>query len=92
LISALIAGSIAAVIALIISKAFARIISKLNYKLLCLAVIIFIAAAAFLLSGVLGLLILAIATSIGLVPNILKIKRSHAMGCLLLPVILWFIL
>lgn len=92
LISALIAGSVAAIIALLISKAFAKLISKLNYKLLCLAVIIFITSLAFLLSGPIGLLILAVATSIGIIPNILKIKRSHAMGCLLLPVILWFIL
>ena len=92
LISALIAGGMAAVIALLISKAFARLISRLNYKLLCLIVIAFVAGIAFLLSGALGLLILAVATSIGLVPNVLKIKRSHAMGCLLLPVILWFVL
>jgi len=91
LIITLIAGGIAAMIALFIAKGFSKIISKINYQLLCFIVIIFILIVAFLLSGVLGLLILAIATSIGLVPNLLGIKRSHAMGCLLLPVILWFI-
>ena len=91
LIIALIAGGIAAAITLFVSKGFSKIISRINYRKLCFGVIVFIAVVAFLLSGFLGLLILAVAASIGLVPNLTGIKRSHAMGCLLLPVILWFI-
>lgn len=89
---ALIAGGIAAVIALIISKQFSKLITRINYQRLSFIVIIFIAVLGFMLSGFLGLLILAVAASIGLLPNLTGIKRSHAMGCLLLPVILWFLL
>jgi len=39
-------------------------------------------------SGFLGLMILIIATGIGLIPNIVDISRSNSMACLLMPIIL----
>jgi TctA family transporter len=40
----------------------------------------------FLIEGTLGLLVAAMATSIGLIPPLAGVKRVHLMGCVLLPV------
>ena len=89
---ALTVAGIATFLALFMTKGFVKIITKINYQFVCLAIILFIAVLSIILSGWLGFLILAVSASIGIVPNILGIRRSHMMGCLLLPVILWFIL
>ncbi len=89
---ALIAGGLATYMLLNLAKVFSNVITKVNYSKLCLGIIIFITLMVFHFSGRLGLLILFVSTSLGLVPAIVKIGRNHAMGVLLLPVILYFIL
>jgi putative membrane protein len=92
LMVALISGAIAAYLALKISKIFAKYIVKVNYKLLCLCINAFITLIALIFGNFLGLLILAISTAIGLIAPLVNVKRSSAMGCLLLPVILYFVI
>jgi putative membrane protein len=53
-------------------------------------VIAFLVLLVGLFTGISGLLIMIVAAAIGLVPNLTGIRRSHAMGCLLLPTILFF--
>lgn len=89
--ASLVAGGVAALLALKLSRVFCAFVSRIRYKLLCLAVIIFIAVLAFLFSGFIGLYILAVSASIGLIPVITGVGRNNAMGCLLLPVILYFL-
>ena len=88
----LFAGGIAAFLALYLAKFFIKLVEKVNYSYLAISVIILITILVFYFSSWLGLLILAVATAIGIVPNIVNVKRSHSMGCLMLPVILFFIL
>ncbi|MBI2651574.1 tripartite tricarboxylate transporter permease [Candidatus Woesearchaeota archaeon] len=90
--SILLASGIAAFLALYLAKLFAKIMEKVNYSFLCVSVIIFVALMVFYFSSWIGLLILTAATSIGIIPNLTNVKRSHSMGCLMLPVILFFIL
>jgi len=92
LASALIAGCIAAFLALKISKIFAKYIVKVNYRMLCISIIALIALISLIFGQFLGLLILIISTFVGLIAPLIGIKRSNAMGCLLLPVILYFII
>jgi TctA family transporter len=66
--------------------------SKMNYKKICVGVLCFLIIMTFILSGWMGIYIAATATAIGLIPVWKKIGRHHAMGSLLLPVILFFIL
>ena len=89
---ALVAGSIATVITLKTTDLFAKIMPKVNYRLLCLCIMAFVTLLAFILSGFLGLFVLLIGTSIGMIPQLKNIGKSHLMGCLLLPTILYFIL
>ena len=90
--TALFAGSIATLLTLFIAKKFAVWMEKVNYRKLCLMVIAFITILSFVFDGFLGLLILGTSTALGLLSPLLGIKRSNAMGCLLLPVILFFLL
>ena len=43
---------------------------------------------SFLWGGVIGLVIISTATTIGLIAPLVGCKRVHAMGCLILPVLL----
>jgi putative membrane protein len=88
----LFAGGIATFLALFLAKFFIKLVEKINYQYLGLSIIILIIVMVFYFSSWMGLLILAVATAIGIIPNIVNVKRSHSMGCLMLPVILFFIL
>ena len=90
--AALLAGGIATFLTLGISRVFANFMNRLNYKMLALGVIAFIVALTVYFSGFVGLLILIISTSVGLVAPLTNVKRSLSMGCLLLPVILYFVI
>lgn len=92
LFTALIAGCIAAFLALFFARIFSKLIVKVNYRILCVGIISFITLMAIYFSGIIGLLILATSTAVGIIPGLIGVKRSHAMGCLLLPVILFFVL
>ena len=92
LAAALFTAGIATFLALFLTRVFAKLIVKVNYSMLCIIVISLIAILVFYFSSWLGLLILLVATGIGIVPNIVNVKRSHSMGCLMLPVILFFVL
>lgn len=92
LFAALVAGCIAALLALFFAKIFSKLIVKLNYRKLVIGIISFITIMVIYFSGIIGLLILITSTAIGIIPGLLGVKRSHAMGCLLLPVILFFVI
>ncbi|MBW2975745.1 tripartite tricarboxylate transporter permease [Candidatus Woesearchaeota archaeon] len=92
LLIALVAGCIAAILSLFFARIFSRLIVRVNYKALCIGIISFISLMVIYFSGIIGLLILITSTAIGIIPSLIGVKRSHAMGCLLLPVILFFIL
>lgn len=88
----LIVAGISVIITLQIAKVASKIITKVNYSKLCLAIILLIIILVTVLSGPLGLLILTVSTFVGMIAPLKSIGRNHAMGCLILPVILFFIL
>jgi putative membrane protein len=90
--AALIAGAVSTVLALKISKVFARAISRVNYALVICCVIVLIVLLVTYFSGIIGLIVLVVATAIGIIPGLAGVARNHQMGCLILPVILFFIL
>ena len=91
LLAALIAALVSVPLALFFGKLFARYCSKLNYTMLVRGVIIFLLIMIFLFSGILGLAILAVATLVGMIPPLIGVKRVHLMGCLIVPIILFFL-
>lgn len=89
---AVIVGCISVFLALKITKIFANTMGKVNYKKVSIAVITFIPILVIFFSGFAGFLILFVSTVIGIIAPLVGVKRSTAMGCLLLPVILYFTL
>ncbi|MDP6548034.1 MAG: tripartite tricarboxylate transporter permease [Candidatus Woesearchaeota archaeon] len=88
----LLVGGIVTFLTLYLTKFFIKLIERVNYSMLAIAVIVLITILVFYFSSWLGLLILIVSTGIGIIPNIVNVKRSHSMGCLMLPVILFFVL
>ena len=90
--AALIAGAAATFLALRLSKIFAKLISKIKYQFMVLSVIALIIALVFYFSGILGIFVLIVSTAAGIIPGLTGVARNHQMGCLILPVILFFVL
>ncbi|MFH1376496.1 MAG: tripartite tricarboxylate transporter permease [Candidatus Woesearchaeota archaeon] len=88
---ALVVAGIATFLTINLSKLFAKLMSKVNYAVICISVIVLITILVAIISGPWGLLVLLGSTALGIVPAELGIGRNHLMGCLLLPVILYFI-
>jgi TctA family transporter len=90
LISALVAAIVSVPLALFFGRLFAKHCSRINYKSLVKGVIVFLLIMVTLFSGVLGLLILGISMCVGMIPPLIGVKRVYLMGCLIIPVILFF--
>jgi len=88
----LISGGVATLLALKLTKLFAKMVSKVNYQKLCYCIIFLLIFLTLIFNGLLGLLILFTSTMVGMLPAFFCVKRSLAMGCLLVPVIIYFIL
>ncbi len=69
----------------------ARTISRLNYPGLCIFVIIFLLAMTYAFTGLFGLFIFVLSTIVGLIAPLAGIHRTHAMGVLMLPLIVMYI-
>jgi putative membrane protein len=91
LLTILITGIIAYFIGNQISKKIAKNISKINYPKFSKLILIFLVLITILISGITGLLILIISTSLGLLAITLNIRKSLLMGCLLLPAIIYYL-
>jgi len=92
LAAGLTAGGIATFLAMYLTRGFSKIITKINYQWLCVGVIGLIVILVIYFSSWIGLLVLIVSSFVGMLPSIIGVKKSLAMGCLLLPVILFFIL
>jgi putative membrane protein len=88
IIGSLVAATLGFFLTLVIGKKFAKVFTKFPYRKIVITIIIFIIIMVFAFTGVLGLFILAISTCIGLLPPYFGVRRSHAMGVLLVPVII----
>ena len=68
-----------------------RAITRLNYRLLCLVVLVFLVAMSYAFTGLFGLFIFFLSTVVGLIAPVAGIHRTHAMGVLMLPLIVRYI-
>ena len=88
---ALISGSVAFLIALFFAKIFAKNVSRINYTKVSIGIALFLAMMCLVFSGIIGLLIMATATALGIFAIKSNVRKMHLMGCLMLPVILYFL-
>ncbi|MEM2192712.1 MAG: hypothetical protein QXG38_03755, partial [Candidatus Hadarchaeales archaeon] len=57
---------------------------------LCISILILLMVIVLVISGPWGLVVFGVSTAVGLLPPLVGVKRTHAMGCILLPCILYF--
>jgi putative membrane protein len=76
---------------LLISKIFSKIITKINYSLLSIFILIFLSIIVLFFSGIIGLLVFSTATLIGITCIFLNVRRSLLMSCLILPTIFLYL-
>ncbi len=92
LLCALVAGSGAVFLAARISRLFERLVQKVNYRTLVLSILGFVTLLVMVFSGWVGMIILVAATALGLYAHTAGVGKNHCMGCLIVPVILYFVL
>jgi len=87
---ALIAISVSSLLALFIGKRFLHLITRIPYHRISIFIIGMLVLLVLWITGPFGLLVLFTATSLGLVAPLTGIKRSHLMGVLLVPLIIFY--
>ncbi len=90
LIALLLGGTLSYFLTLKVGKIFAKHFGNVPYALVVKLTIMLIVVLVFLFTGLMGILILVVATCIGLLPVEWGVRRSHCMGILLIPIILYF--
>lgn len=68
-----------------------RFLLKIDYHKLCFVVLLGLSTMVLLFTGFFGLFVFIISTPIGMMASFMKVRKSHAMGVILLPVILYFL-
>ncbi len=89
---ALVVTGVASLLTITFSKLFASLIVRINYLRLIVIIIVFITALTLYFDGVLGFIVLLTATALGLLASRWGVGKNHLLGCLILPVILYFTL
>jgi len=92
LIALVFAGSTSYLFTLFFGKIFAKKFANVDYGMLVKLTILFVVIMVFLFTGFVGLLVLLVATLIGLLPVLWGVRRSHCMGVLLVPILLYFLM
>jgi len=91
LVVVLISGIASFFLAKNLSKFFVKRIQKINYTKISIGTLIFLCIIILFVSKFLGFVIFIISTLIGLFCISLKVRRTNMMGCLLIPVILFYL-
>ena len=91
IITALITGLISFKLTNHLAEFFTKQIHKINYTKISIATLSLLLFLVFLVSDFLGLIILIISTLTGLYCISLGVRRTNMMGCLLIPVILFYL-
>ncbi|MEM2956161.1 MAG: tripartite tricarboxylate transporter permease [Candidatus Pacearchaeota archaeon] len=92
LIIMLISGSIAVFLSIFFVKIFIKYVSKIDYTKMNFVILIILIIMSVLISGWFSLFVLIISTALGIIAINSGVKRMHLMGCLIVPVILYFLL
>ena len=87
LVAVLISSVLAYFLTLRIGKVFAEHFHKVPYRKLVTFIIVLLVVLVILMSGPVGLIILLVATLLGLIPPTVGVRRVHLIGCLIVPVL-----
>jgi len=87
----IVSGLISFFISIYLARFFSRIISRINYQILSIVIMIILIIFVCIFSGWLGLLVAFVSSMLGLTSILLGIRRTHLMGCLLIPTLLFYL-
>ncbi len=73
-----------------VGERISKALSRLNYQRISATVLMCLCVMVILTTGLFGMIVFATATAIGMIPSYFKVRKSHAMGVLLFPLILFF--
>ncbi len=90
-LTGLISAGMAAGSAIYLAKRSLRIFRKMDYRKICVCVVLFILSITLVLTGIRGLSVALVGSSIGLSCLLSGSRRSYLMGSILLPVVLFFL-
>ncbi len=79
------------IISLLIAKKFSRIITKISYRKLSIAILIILSLVVLIFSGLIGFFLYTISAFTGLFCIESGVRRTNLMGCLMLPSILLYL-
>lgn len=91
LIAVLLSGGLSYISTLWLGRVYANRITRLPYHTILTAVLFFIVTLVIVFTGLTGLIIFLVGSCIGLIPVLWGVRRSHCMGVLIIPVILYFL-
>jgi len=66
------------------------VLAHFDYQKICMTILIGLVVMVILFNGVFGIAIFLAAVPIGMLPYYMGVKKSHAMGVLLLPVMIYY--
>ncbi len=87
LITVLSASAFSFFITRYMGRQFSLFFGQIPYRKLLLSIVILLSILVLIFTGCMGLLVLMVATAIGLIPIYCGIRRSNCMGVILLPII-----
>ncbi len=86
----MISAGISSALALMIGKKASVFVTSIDYRKAGISMIVFMAASVMLLTGLIGTVILATSTGLGILCQEMGVRRSILMGCLIIPTIIFF--
>jgi putative membrane protein len=87
----LVSGLVAYHLHIGIGKKFSLLSGKIDFQKLSMVGFAFVVSMVFIMTGPLGVFIALVSTAVGLIPAITGVSRTHCMGCLLLPTLLFYL-
>lgn len=86
--TALITTGIATILSKIMIKQFVKVYNCINYQKLCVMLLLFLFIAAHAFAEIQGVLVMTTGLAIGIIPLLKRTARSHAMTCLIVPILM----
>ncbi|MGB9827083.1 MAG: tripartite tricarboxylate transporter permease, partial [Thermosphaera sp.] len=83
----ILAAAVSFVITLYLSKAVARLLTRISYVYISAATLVFLISLVYYLTGPVGLVLMLAATSVGFAAMVFNTRLSYCLGSLILPVL-----
>jgi putative membrane protein len=86
-----IAAGIASVTALAVAQKILKVLPGVNYRTVMVSTCGALIFIVWLITGCTGVVVMAVGVCIGILPVLMNVRRSHCMGVLLFPILLYYL-